>query len=148
MCIKNATNCLVSFPLIPVSKLGFENKMALSSCRLKGANLSIFNGCHLQLLNQNEAIQNYDIGNTFTCLDHQTSKPIKVNNKQKFFTHLCNGVLRLPSLLSMTAPYSTRSSTNVKRPCLAAKWSGDLDATKSMASMSAPCRNSKSTAPS
>ena len=77
MCIKNATNCLVSFPLIPVSKLGSENKMALSSCRLKEANLSIFNGYHLQLLNPNKAIQNYDIGTTFTYLDHRTSTPFK-----------------------------------------------------------------------
>lgn len=91
--------------------------------------------------------KNY-IGTTFTQLDHRTSKPIKLDNKQEFFTHLCNGVLRLPSLLSMTAPYRTRSSTNVKWPCLAAKWSGDLHATQSMASMSAPCRNSKSTTPS
>lgn len=72
----------------------------------------------------------------------------KLNYEQSSFTHLCNGVLRLPSLLSMTTPYRTRSSTNVKWPCLAAKWSGDLDATQSMASMSAPCRNSKSTTPS
>ena len=122
--------------------------MTLSLWCLKGANLSVFNGYHLQTLSQNKTKQNYDIGTTFAQLDHRTSKPLKLNKKQKFLTHLCNGVLRLPSLLSMTAPYSTRSSTNVKWPCLAAKWRGDLDATKSMASMSAPCRNSKSTTPS
>lgn len=86
---------------------------------------------------------------TFTKLDYRMSKATtELNYEQSSLTHLCNGVLRLPSLLSMTTPCRTRSSTSVKWPCFDAKWSGDLDATQSMASMSAPCRNSKSTTPS
>lgn len=114
----------------------------------KKRNLSVFNRYHLQIFNQNKTIPNYDIETTFTQLENRIFKPIKLNKKEQFLTHLCNGVLRLPSLLSMRAPYSTRSSTNVKWPCLAAKWSGDLNATKSMPSMSPPCRNSKSATPS